>query len=392
MKPWKFFALPILALAGLFFLAGCEDPADQAPQNADATAQFPRIEILNVGVFLPLKGEAAASGESMLNGLVIAAEEINAAGGVLGRPIRLVVRDTRSDPERAAKAASDLITQDKVFALIGGLSGGGAEAAAIANEYGIPLIAPGSTMPGVLSNEPWVFRISYVDFLSGRVMAKFAESLGATRTVVLYDPASEYAKALAVAYGKAFKRKRGRQIAGEPFATGTVDFSGHIEAIRKRNPDVVYLPTDPALAASILKQARAAGLNMPFLGTATWDCEEFLRDAGEAARDCYLPGRFVPGGTTEAGRMFSNKYAAKHNAAASSMAALGFDSLAILVNAIRTANGTDAEGLRSALSSTIGFPGLTGSISIDPALAVSRAIPVLKVEDGKFVFLETLEP
>jgi branched-chain amino acid transport system substrate-binding protein len=387
----KLHRFPILALACLIWLAGCKDSTEPALQTP-TPAGFPPIEILNVGVFLPLKGEASASGESMLNGLVLAAEEINSGGGVLGRPVRLVVRDTRSEPDRAANAARDLITQDKVSALIGGLSGGSAEAAAIADEYKIPLIAPGSTMPGIQSNEPWVFRICYVDFLSGRVMAKFAESLGAVRTVVLYDPASEYAKALAVAYGKAFKRKRGQQISGEPFATGTVDFSKHLEAIRKKNPDVVYLPADPGLAAAILVQARAAGLDIPFLGTATWDSEEFLRDAGESARNCYLPGRFVPGGATEPGRMFSRKYAAKHTVPAPATAALGFDALAILANAIRTSGGTDPEGLRAALSSTIGFPGLTGGISIDPALAVSRSIPVLKVEDGQFVFLETLEP
>ena len=223
-------------------------------------------------------------------------------------------------------------------------------------------------------------------------MAKFAESLGATRTIVLYDPASDYAKALAMAYGKAFKRKRGNQITGEPFAAGTVDFSGHLDTIRQKNPDVVYLPADPALAAEILKQARAAGLDIPFLGTATWDCEEFLRDAGEAARNCYLPGRFIPGGSTEPGRMFSNNYRMKHNKTASATAALGYDSLALLASAIRSSGGTGPEALRLALSNTTAFPGLTGPISIDPALSASRSTPVLKVENGDFTFLETVDP
>ena len=392
MKIWKKISIPFLALALLFGSPGCDQIASKVSQKPETPSALPKIEILNVGVFLPLKGEAAASGESMLNGLVLAAEEVNGSGGVLGRPVRLVVRDTRSDPERTAKAARDLITEDKVVALIGGLAGGSAEAAAIADEFQVPLIAPASTMPGILSNEPWVFRISYVDFLSGRVMAKFAESLGATRAIVLYDPASEYAKALAVAFGKGFKRKRGQQIAGEPFATGTENFSNHLEVIRKKNPDVVYLPADPALAAAILKQARTAGLDIPFLGTATWDCEEFLRDAGDASRNCYLPGRFVPGGATEAGRNFSKNYTMKNNKPPSAMSALGFDALAILVNAIRSSGGSDPTALRNALTSTIGFPGLTGSISIDPSLAVSRSIPVLKVENGQFTYLETLEP
>ncbi len=383
---------PLLALVSLLALCGCDRIGPGTPPEAETPAPLPRVEILNIGVFVPLKGDAAPGGESLLNGLAMAAEEINAAGGVLGRPIRLVVRDTRSDPDRAAKAVRDLIAEDKVVALVGGLSGGSTEAAAVADETGVPMILPGSTMPGIPSREPWVFRISYVDFLSGRVMAKFAQSLGATRATVLYDSASEYAKALAVAFGKGFKRVRGNRIAGEPFETGTVDFSSHLEAVRKANPDVVYLPADAALAAEIVKQARAAGLEMPFLGTATWDCEEFLRDAGEASRNCYLPGRFVPGGSSDPGRFFSANHQAKHGRPAPAMAALGYDSLALLANAIRTAGGTDPVALQQALSSTVNFPGLTGAISIEPALAVSRSIPVLKAEDGRFVFLETLDP
>jgi len=390
MTLWKKISLPALVL--LLAIPGCDWISSKFPPKAEPPPPMPQVRILNVGVFLPLKGAAAPSGESMLNGLAMAAEEINAAGGVLGRPIRLVVRDTKSDPSRAAKAVRDLITQDKVVALVGGLSGGSAEAAAAADEFQVPMILPGSTMPGVPASEPWAFRICYVDFLSGRVMAKFAESLGATRAAVLYDPASEYAKAMAVAFGKGFKRKRGNRIVGEPYETGTVDFSGHLESIRKKNPEVVYLPADPALAAAILVQARAAGLEMPFLGTATWDCEEFLRDAGEAARNCYLPGRFVPGGSGEVGRLFTGNYLAKNNKPASAMSALGYDSLAILANAIRVSGGEDPVALRNALASTAGFPGLTGAISIDPALAVSRDIPVLKVENGGFAYIESMVP
>ena len=387
---WKKFSL--LAVASLFALCGCDQIASKFSPRVEPTTPTPQIEIINIGVFVPLKGDSAPSGESLLNGLAMAAEEINAAGGVLGRPIRLVVRDTKSDPARAAKAVRDLITEDKVVALVGGLSGSTAEAAAVADEFQVPMILPGSTMPGIPSKEPWIFRISYVDFLSGRVMAKFAQSLGANRAMVLYDSASEYAKALAVAFGKGFKSVRGNRIVGEPFQTGTVDFSSHLEAIRKGNPDVVYLPADAPLAAEIVKQARAAGLEMPFLGTATWDCEEFLRDAGEASRNCYLPGRFAPGGSSEPGKVFSSNHQAKHNRPAPAMAALGYDSLALLANAIRTSGGTDSEPLRLTLSNTINFPGLTGTISIEPALAVSRPIPILKVQNGEFTYLETVSP
>lgn len=382
------------AVLAALVLAGCNKP-DQiiGPKvETQQTAHPTPAQVLNVGVFLPLQGSVAASGEAMLNGMILAAEHANASGGVLGHAVRLVVRDTKSQPDRVEKAVRDLITEDKVSCVIGGLSGSGAEASAVANELQVPLIVPGSTMPGVQSNEPWTIRFCYSDFLSGRVMARFADSLEARRAVVLYDPGNDYAKALALAFGKAFKSKRGQSIAGEPFQTGTTDFSEHIEEIKKQNADVVYLPADSTLAAAILVQARAEGLELPFLGTATWDCEEFLQEAGEAARNCYLPGRYVPSGESETGRAFLESFLGKYKKAPSAMAALGYDSLRVFLEAYKSAQGEAGEPLREALLHTTNFEGATGPITVDPVLAVSKAIPILKVKDGDFSFVETLEP
>ena len=155
----KTLRVSLSALVALLALVGCDDP----PQIIGPKIETPPSSttpplVLNIGVYLPLQGEMAASGDSMLNGLIIAAEQANASGGVLGRPVRLVVRDTKSQPDRVAKAVTDLITEDQVSCLIGGLTGSGSEASAIAAQYGVPLIAPGSTMPGVPSTEPWTIR------------------------------------------------------------------------------------------------------------------------------------------------------------------------------------------------------------------------------------------
>jgi hypothetical protein len=106
-------------------------------------------------------------------------------------------------------------------------------------------------------------------------MAKFAATLGAKRALVLYDPADEFSKTLALAFGKQFKRKPDARIAGEAFAAGTVDFTKHLQTVKKKNPDVVYLPLPADQAAPILRKARELGLTMPFLGTANWDSLEF---------------------------------------------------------------------------------------------------------------------
>lgn len=369
-------------------LAGCGKPA--APEAQEGKPS--RVSPVDVGVFLPLKGHAQSSGDAVLNGLVMAAEESNAAGGVLGRPIRLIVRDTKSEPDRAKRAVRDLIEQDKVVALIGGLSAGSAEAAAAADELGVPLLALGSTMPGIPTREPWIFRPCYADAFSGRVMAKFAASLNAMRALIFYEPTSDYAKTLALAFGRQFKNRKGAGVALETYTSDLADLEAKLEAIKKKSPDIVYLPASAGEAAQILKRARQAGISVPFLGTASWDSPEFLETAGDAANGCYLPGRFHPGGADEAGRNFEAKYSLRHGQAAPGLAALGFDAVVLLRNALTRAGSTDSSPLRKALAETTNFPGITGSITIDPEMAVTQAVSVLKIEEGKRIFIEELRP
>jgi branched-chain amino acid transport system substrate-binding protein len=383
-----------LLVAMLLLFVGCKKPS--APQPAPTPEPTPvatptPLPVINVGVFLPLKGLGQGSANEVLNGLAMGAEEVNAGGGVIGHLLRIVVRDTRAEPSRAEKAARDLVSEDKAVALIGGLSAGSVEAAMAADEMKIPLLALGSTMPGIQSREPWIFRICQTDFHSGRIMAKFAATLGAKRALVLYDPADEFSKTLALAFGKQFKRKPDARIAGEAFATGTVDFTKHLQTIKKKNPDVVYLPLPADQAAPILRKARELGLTMPFLGTANWDSLEFPSMVGESGSNTYFPGRFNPDGPSDAVQLFLEVYERKNGNLPSASAAMGYDALVVLADAIRRANSTEPEKLREALTSTQAFPGLTGDITNDPELARTQSVPLLKLDAGKISFLEMIE-
>ena len=383
-----------LLLAMLLLFVGCKNPS--APQPAATPEPTPvatptPLPVINVGVFLPLKGLGQGSANEVLNGLAMGAEEVNAGGGVIGHLLRIVVRDTRAEPSRAEKAARDLVSEDKAVALIGGLSAGSVEAAMAADEMKIPLLALGSTMPGIPSREPWIFRICQTDFHSGRIMAKFAATLGAKRALVLYDPADEFSKTLALAFGKQFKRKPDARIAGEAFATGTVDFTKHLQTIKKKNPDVVYLPLPADQAAPILRKARELGLTMPFLGTANWDSLEFPLIVGDSGSNTYFPGRFNPDGPSDAVQLFLEVYERKNGNLPSASAAMGYDALVVLADAIRRANSTEPEKLREALASTQAFPGLTGDITTDPELARTQSVPLLKLDAGKISFLEMIE-
>ena len=369
------------------------EPPQQAPSEIPAESPSPTpvpIKVIDVGVFVPLKGESEQSGEAALNGLVVAAEEINAKGGIDGQLVRLIVRDTKSQTDRAGAAVKDLLEVDKVVAVIGGVSAGSDEAARMANKLKIPMLALGSTMPGVPDKEPWVFRLSSVDFFSGEVMAKFASSLRANSAIVLYDLYSEYARNLGFAFGKQFKRQH--VVAGESYDLTSRDFSKQLTTIKRKNPDVVYLPAPVDQAAEIIKQARALGLNMPFLGTGSWDSLEFLSAAGAAANNCYVPARFNPEPTTESGRAFLDAYISKKATPPPAMAALGYDALKVLADALKASGGNGGEELREALRSIKNFSGLTGVITFTPESLVASPVSILKVEEGSFKFLETIEP
>jgi branched-chain amino acid transport system substrate-binding protein len=369
-----------------FLLVSCD-------RGADEVASSGAVEFINIGVFLPLKGEGMPDGDAALEGIAMAAEEATRSGGVLGRPLRLVVRDTKSSEEASIEAVKLLVEEDKVVALIGGLSEGGTAAVAEADRLGVPVVAIASTLPGVPEREPWVFRPSYVDFLSGGAMASVAASLGVRRCVVLYDPASAYAKKLALDFGKAFKRGRAVTITGEPFRTGATDFREHIERIKAKNPEAVYLPAPGALAGAILKQARKEGLDVPFLGAGTWDSAAFLANAGGAAENCYLPARFLPDSDSKMVGVFNDAFRKKHEGRdPSALSALGYDAVAILARAIQSAGGTDPAAIQQELAGIRNFPGLTGPITAAPESAITRPVNILKVENGKFVYLETIEP
>lgn len=155
---------------------------------------------------------------------------------------------------------------------------------------------------------------------------------------------------------------------------------------------MIYLPAPSDQAAEIIKQARALGLNMPFLGTGSWDSPEFLSAAGDAANDCYMPARYNPEPTTDSGRAFSDTYKLKYSTPPPAMAALGYDALKVLGDAIAASGGINHEGVGDALRSIVNFSGVTGPITFDPESLIPYPISILKVEEGKLVFWRRSRP
>jgi branched-chain amino acid transport system substrate-binding protein len=346
-----------------------------------------------VGLFVPLTGPQASFGLDAVSGAKLAVEEINAAGGVLGHPINLTVKDTESETEKVAPVVTELIDTEKVAALIGEITTDRSLVAApIAQERGIPMITPGATNEKVTATGNYVFRTCYTDTFQAAVMTKFARSLDVEKVAILYDASNTYGSSLRDAFKADFLKQEGSIVAEETYRTGDADFSSQLNAIKLKNPDVVFLPSYYGDAALIIKQARQLGIDAPFLGTDAWDSNEFLRIGGTAVNNCYFASHFSSEHLSDKGKAFNEAYRAKVQAAPPPLAALTYDAVWLVADALKRAGSAEPAAVRDALAATKDFPGVTGTITMGDDRNPKKPAVVIRVQDGSFTYLEAAGP
>ncbi len=380
-----------LALGAAVVLSACGKAPSPAVEKAPPTP--PPVKGIPVGAFLPLSGAQAAFGQSALAGMKLAVKEWNAAGGISGKPVDLVIRDTESDPERAAQAVRELVEKEKVVALLGEVtSESSLKAAPVAGELGIPMISPGSTHSKLTAAGPMIFRVCYSDLFQGLIMSKFARSIGVSSAAILWDPDSEYSADLVASFEKDFLDHGGKIGAKETYRKGSVDFASALQAIKAAQPEVIFLPSYFTDAAKIIRQARTLGLDQPFIGTDGWESQEFLSAGGEAVNNTYFASHFSAGEPSEKTAAFVKSYHEANGGDPLALAALGYDSVDFLADGIRRAGGTDPAAMQASLAATSGFEGVTGTITLDAERNPSKSGIVVRVSDGKFNYLETVAP
>ena len=382
----------LLAGVTALFLGGCGKPASPTPPTKPTPTPIP-INAVSVGAFLPLSGSQAAFGLAAVEGINLAVSQINAGGGLAGRPVNLILRDTTSKGSEAALIVRNLVSEDKVVALIGEIaSENSLEAAPVAAELGIPMISPGSTHADVTKAGPGIFRVCFVDPFQGRVMSKFASSIGVTKAAILFDPNDPYSAALAKSFEEDFLARGGSISAKEVCDHDATDFASQLEVIKNRQPEVIFLPVYFTQAATIIKQARPLGIDQPFIGTDGWESPEFLKIGGEAVNNTYFASHFSAGEPSDRTQKFVSDYKAVNGHDPLALAALGYDAMNFLADGIRRAGSTNPAALQKALSETKDFPGVTGTITLDADRNPAKSAIVLRVDQGKFNYLETVAP
>jgi branched-chain amino acid transport system substrate-binding protein len=386
------------AMAALLCLGvGCSKPANQSSGGGAGgdTAAAGGGDAIVVGEFASLTGKEAAFGQSSHKGTQLAVEEINAAGGVLGKKIDLKTEDTQSKPGESITVVKKLIAREKAVAILGEVASGRSnEGADVCMASKIPMISPSSTNPKVTEKGDYIFRVCFIDPFQGTVMATFADkTLKVKRVALITDVGAAYSVGLAEYFVKAFTQKGGTIAIEQKFTGGDKDFKAQLTAIKGANPEAIFAPCYYTDAALLSRQARELGMNIPIFGGDGWEAPELIEIGGKAMENTFYSTHYSPEADAPAVQNFVKKFKARfNNETPDAMAALGYDSAMVLADAIKRAKGTEPAKLRDAIAATKDFEGVTGKTTIDAQRNATKAAVIIKVENGKFRYVETIAP
>lgn len=391
---WAFAAM------GALTLSGCkkEEPAaDSKPADAAAAPAETGDEIV-IGHYGSLTGAQATFGKSTDNGIKLAVDEINAAGGVsvngVKRKVRLVSEDTEGKAEKAGTVVTKLITKDKVAAVVGEVASKvSLQGAPVCQEFGVPMITPSSTNPEVTKVGDMIFRVCFIDPFQGSAAAGFVQKdLKFTKVGVLFDQASAYSVGLKDEFNKAFRAAGGTIVSEQAYNEGDPDFSAQLTRIREAGPEALFVPGYYSDIAKIAIQARKLGMNQPLVGGDGWDSEELGKNAKEAIEGCFYTNHYAPDQTTPEIVDFVTKYKTNFGGTPDGLAALGYDAARILFDSMSRAKSIKGADLRAAIADTKSFKGVTGVITINEDRDAVKPVVVVERKNGEWVFRSTIAP
>jgi branched-chain amino acid transport system substrate-binding protein len=347
-----------------------------------------------IGEYGSLTGTTATFGISTKNGIDMAIDEVNKAGGVLGKQVRVIVEDDQGRPEEAQTVVTKLITSDKVIAILGEVASSRTLAAApVAQQSGIPMISPSSTNPEVTLVGDFIFRVCFIDPFQGLVMAKFAtNTLKMTRVAVLRDIKNDYSVGLADVFIENYKQMGGTITSDESYSEGDTDFSAQLTAIKATNPQAIFVPGYYTEVGLVARQAKSLGIQAPLLGGDGWDSPSLIEIGGEALNGSYFSNHYSVEDPSPAIQKFVTEYRTRYGETPDALAGLGYDAARLLFDAITRAGSSDPKAIRDALAATKDFAGTTGTITLDENRNAVKPAVVLQIKDGKLSYVETINP
>lgn len=373
----------LAAALGVSLLAGCSTSGGGAGAAAEP-------ETIKIGLNYELSGAVATYGQASVQGVEMAVEEINAAGGVKGKKVELVKYDNKSEPAEATTLATKLMTQDKVLAVIGPATSGGFKATIpVALKNQVPVVSGSATADDVTVDaagvKEFAFRTCFNDSFQGTAMANYASGkLGAKTVMIIKDNSSDYAKGLAENFTKTFTAAGGTIVGEEAYVAGDTDFNAILTRVKGQTFDAIYLPGYYQEAGLIIKAARGLGITAPVLGGDGFDSPDLLKLGGAAAlNDVYFTNHYSSLDEDPKVKEFIAAYTKKFNEAPNAFHALGYDTARFVVDAVNRATAYTGAAVKDALASTKDFQAVTGTLSVDANHNPVKAIVVVALTDGK---------
>jgi branched-chain amino acid transport system substrate-binding protein len=341
-----------------------------------------------------LSGGLSTYGVSSLQGTKLAADEINAAGGILNRPLELVVDDNQSKAGETARIIRKFLSQDHVVAIVGDLTSSlTMEGAPLAQNAHVPLLTPTATNIAITSTGNFIFRSCFTDPFIGRVIARFAlDHLNARRAVVMTDIKQDYSVGVTEELKQYFGANGGQLLEEISFSSGDTDFRAQLTKLKADRPEVVFLPAYYPEAGLILRQARLLGVTVPFLGGDGWDSPALVQVAGKSADGCYYANHFSPDDTDPRVQQFVATYKERYHSPPDALAALWYDGMRLVADSIQRAGSDSPEKIRDAIAQTKGFAGVTGNISLDDQRNATKPGVIVAIQGGAIRMVERVMP
>lgn len=383
MKKTLILLLASIMVIGSFTACG---GGNDAGDGGDAAATEVKI-----GINYELTGAVATYGEASVDGILMAFDEINEAGGIDGMKIVPVQVDNKSDAAEATALATRLMTQEGVVAALGPATSGNFMATIpVAMSSKVPVISASATADeGVTVDasgkvNDYVFRLCFNDSFQGVTMANFAsQNLSAKSAVIIQDNSSDYAKGLAKNFKETFTAAGGTIVAEEGYVAKDKDFNAILTSIKGKQFDVIFLPGYYQEAGLIIKQARDLGITQPVLGADGFDSPVLLELAGAAAlNDVYFSNHYSSLDQDPKVQDFIAAFKEKYGADPNAFHALGYDLGKYIADAISRAGSTDPTAIKDALASTTNFAGVTGTFSMGEDHNPIKSIVVIGLENG----------
>jgi branched-chain amino acid transport system substrate-binding protein len=370
------FLLAALAVAAVS-TAGCKAKTDD----------------ITVGAYLSLSGSDSTFGTDTKDGIELATQEVNAAGGLKGKKVHVLYEDDKSVPQEAGNKVRQLIDRDSAIAILGEVaSSRSMQGGLIANSKHVPMVTPSSTAVEVTKDRDYVFRTCFTDAQQGDVAARFVHDTYKKNKVALFYVAQDnYSSGLAQSFKDSFTKLGGTIAIDKGYQKGETNFTTYLNEIKAAQPDAIFVPVYYNDMVQIARQAKQVGIpGTMFVGGDGWDSQDLIDGAGTELEGAYFTNHYAPDVPWPNSQKFVKAFQTKYGHAPGSLSAQGYDAARLLFDAMGRAADLTPEAVKNALAQTKDFQGATGTLTIDPQHNANKPIVVVQIKDKAFHYSSQL--